>query len=307
MVRAVERTVAIGSTAIQVFSDNPTAWRRRAAPPADLPAFRVALAEHDVAPLVIHGPYLLNLASPDDPLWERSIATLAGEMRTAATWGAAFVNVHMGSHRGSGAEPGVDRIGTAVARVLAEVPPEPGGPLLVLENSAGGGDGIGGTPEELLAVLQSSLARGADPARIAFCLDTAHAWGAGFDLSRPSVADGLLDRFDALLGPGRLVLVHLNDSRAALGSHADRHEHIGAGRIGGAGMGYILRHPRLRDVPFILETPGMDEGMDAVNMARVRALLAGEPLPPLEPLEPMEPLPPMHGGARPATRRSRGT
>jgi deoxyribonuclease-4 len=287
MVRAVERSVEVGATAIQVFSDNPTAWRRRAAPPAELPAFRAGLARNDIAPLAVHGPYLLNLAGPDQQIWERSIVTLAQEMRMGAAYGAAFVNIHLGSHRGAGLDFGIERIGIAVSRALADAPSDPAGPLLVLENSAGGGDGIGGTAEELAAVLDAIAARAADASRIAFCLDTAHAWGAGYELSRPDETDRLLDRLDALLGRQRIVLVHFNDSRAGLGSHADRHEHVGAGRIGESGMGHILRHERLAEVPFILETPGMDEGMDAVNMDRVRALLSGDPLAPL--VDPVEP------------------
>jgi deoxyribonuclease-4 len=282
MVKAALRAAEVGANTIQVFSDNPSAWKRRAEPPAELGAFRAALAEHDIAPLAIHGPYLLNLAGPDETIWERSIDTLARELRAAAAYGASFVNIHLGSHRGSGVEVGIGRIGSAVEGVLAAVPPGPSGaPLLVLENSAGGGDGIGGTVEELAAVLDAIESRGGDGSRIAFCLDTAHAWGSGYELSRPEATDALLERLDILLGYGRIAMVHLNDSRAGLGSHADRHEHIGAGQIGGIGMGHILRHERLRGVPFYLETPGMDEGFDAVNMDRVRLLLQGEPLPPL--------------------------
>ena len=282
MVKAALRAAEVGANTIQVFSDNPSAWRRRTEPPAELGAFRSSLAEHDIAPLAIHGLYLLNLAGPDETIWERSIDALARELRAAAAYGASFVNIHLGSHRGSGVELGIGRIGSAVSRVLAAVPPgPPGAPLLVLENSAGGGDGIGGTVEELAAVLDAIESSGGDGSRVAFCLDVAHAWGAGYELSLPEATDYLLERLDALLGHGRIAMIHLNDSKAGLGSHADRHEHVGAGQIGEIGMGHIVRHERLRGVPFYLETPGMEEGFDAVNMDRVRLLLQGEPLPPL--------------------------
>lgn len=282
MVKAVVRAAEVGANTMQVFSDNPSSWRRRTEPPAELGAFRFSLAEHDIAPLAIHGLYLLNLAGPDEAIWERSIEALACELRAGAGYGSSFVNVHLGSHRGSGVEAGIAHIGDAVVRALAAATPGPGGgPLLVLENSAGGGDGIGGTVEELTAVLDAIGSRGGDTSRIAFCLDTAHAWGAGYELSRPEAIDGLLDRLDALLGQGRIAIIHLNDSKAGLGSHVDRHEHVGAGQIGEVGMGHILRHERLRGLPFYLETPGMDTGFDAVNMDRVRLLLRGEPLPSL--------------------------
>ena len=116
-----------------------------------------------------------------------------------------------------------------------------------------------------------------------FCLDTAHAWGAGYRLSDPDATDALLAAFDARLGIGRLRMVHLNDSKSELGSHTDRHEHVGAGQIGEAGMAHILRHPSLASVTYFIETPGMDEGYDAINIARARALAAGHPLEPLPP------------------------
>ena len=297
MVKAVDRARAIGATCLQVFADNPSAWRRRPAPPPDLPAFRARLVEDDILPLAVHGPYLLNLAASDETIWGRTIEALAAELRMAAAYGAAYLNVHIGSHRGHGTEIGVGRIAEAVRRVLAEVPPVaidplplpagfrplPGGPLLVLENSAGGGDGLGGTVEELAAIQAAIGDAGADTARVAFCLDTAHAWGAGYEISRPEQVERLLESLEAALGPGRIAMVHLNDSKAALGSHVDRHEHIGAGAIGPVGLRHILLHPSLSTVPFYLETPGMDESFDAVNMERVRAIVRGDPLPELLP------------------------
>ncbi len=283
MVKAVDRARAIGATCLQVFADNPSQWRRRAAPPADLPAFRQRLVEEDVLPLAVHGPYLLNLATADETIWSRTVETLIAELRMAAVYGAAFLNVHIGSHRGHGPEIGISRISAAVHMALDAVPNEDGAPLLVLEHSAGGGDGLGGTVEEL-AVIQDAIRRtGIDLRRVAFCLDTAHAWGAGYEISRPEEVDRLLGRLESELGPGRIAMVHLNDSKAGLGSHADRHAHVGAGEIGPIGLRHLVLHPALATVPFYLETPGMDEGYDAVNMERVRLMLAGEPLPELPP------------------------
>ena len=132
-------------------------------------------------------------------------------------------------------------------------------------------------------ILDAIGAAGVDTDRVGFCLDTAHAWGAGYEISQPEEVDRLLERLDSALGVSRIAMVHLNDSKAPLASHADRHEHIGAGTIGAAGLRRVLLHPALEDVPFYLETPGMDEGFDAINMERVRTILRGEPLPELPP------------------------
>jgi deoxyribonuclease-4 len=283
MVKAVERAHEIGADALQVFADNPTAWRRRAEPPREQPAFRTLLEKHGIRPVAIHAAYLVNLAGADPDLWERSIAILAHELRTGPGFLARYVNVHIGSHRGTGVEAGTARFADGVARVLAEVAGEPEPPMLVLENSAGGGFGIGATISELAGLAEAVAARNVEPARVGFCLDTAHAWGAGHDLSDPATTDGLLRDFDAAIGIERLVMVHLNDSKSELGSNTDRHEHLGAGRIGEAGMRHVLRHPMLAHATYFIETPGMDEGYDLINLRRARDLAAGRPLEPLPP------------------------
>jgi deoxyribonuclease-4 len=283
MLKAAERAAAIGATAMQVFSDNPTAWRRRAEPPAELAAFRSRLQELDIAPLTVHGPYLVNLAGADEAFWARSVETLVVDLAMAARYGARFLNIHVGSHRGAGATAGIARIAEGVAAVLGRTPPGDGTPRLVLENSAGGGDGVGGTIEELAGMLDAIARAGVDPRRIGFCLDTAHLWGAGYEVSRPEVVDRVIEDFDTRLGRDQLAMVHLNDSRSPLGSHSDRHEHVGAGLIGASGLGAFLSHERLRNVPFVAEPPGMDEGFDATNMDRIRLLIAGRPLPKLPP------------------------
>jgi deoxyribonuclease-4 len=288
MVKAADRARAIGATAIQIFADNPTAWRRKDAAPVEVEAFRGRLVEHDIAPLAVHGPYLVNLAGSDEAFWERSVSTLVRDLAMAATYGAAAVNIHIGSHTGSTAAEGIARLARGIATIFDRLDGQgPGGapgarwPRLVLENSAGGGDTVGSTVEDLARILEATVDAGIEPARMGFCLDMAHLWGAGHEVSRPDVLDSLLADFDARLGPDLLTMIHLNDSRALLGSRADRHQHIGAGLIGADGMRTILLHPRLRAVPTYFETPGMDEGYDAVNLDRIRLLLAGEPLPEL--------------------------
>lgn len=281
MVRAVDRAKEIGATAIQIFGDNPTAWRRRSEPPREQAAFRDRLREHDIRPVAIHAAYLVNLAGLDDGFFERSVAVLTNDLRSAPGFAADFVNVHTGSHRGAGVAAGTARIADGVTRVIAESEGGTGGPVLVLENSAGGGFGIGTTVEELADIAEAIASRGVPDDRVGFCLDTAHAWAAGYRLSDPDATDDLLGDFDARIGIGRLRMVHLNDSKSELGSHNDRHEHVGAGRIGEVGMAHLLRHPLLKRAAYYLETPGMDEGYDAINVARAIALANGRPLEPL--------------------------
>jgi deoxyribonuclease-4 len=278
MVKAADRAAEIGADALQVFSDNPTAWRRRASLPAELTGFKRRLEILGLGPLAIHASYLINLAGPDEEFHEKSVAVLAHELVTAQAYGAALVNVHIGSHRGTGAAAGAERVATTLARVFDAVGDRAPDPRISLENSAGGGFGLGSTVEELALVLAAVEARGVPRDRVRLCLDTAHLWSAGHDISGPERLDLVLDAFDAGIGLDRVAMIHLNDSRSELGSQTDRHQHIGAGRIGADGLAAVLRSPRLLHVPCYLETPGMDDGYDAVNIARCRDLLHGRPL-----------------------------
>ena len=269
---AARRARQIGATALQIFTDNPTAWRRRAEPPTQAPDFIAYLRRHDIVPVAIHASYLINLAGTAEPFAAQSRQRLAHELQRAPAYGAWLVNTHIGSHRGGGRESGLRRIVENVDAVFADSPSDV---TLVLENSSGGGDNLGSRLEDLAAILSAVEAEGAK--RLAFCLDTAHLWGAGYDISTESGATEVLDRFQELIGLDRLAMVHLNDSRSELASRNDRHEHIGAGRIGAEGLAAILRDPRLATgTTFMLETPGVDEGYDAVNMRRALKLFTGE-------------------------------
>jgi len=294
MVKAADRAGEIGASAIQIFSDNPTAWRRRPSLPDELPAFRERLAANDVWPIAIHAPYLVNLAGPEPAFFDQSVLVLVNELRVARAYGARFVNLHVGSHRGEGTAFGVARVAEGLARVIALADeqeagegsaddPAGGTPVLVLENGSGGGFGLGTNVEELGRLEQAITARGVSQDRYGYCLDAAHLWGAGHPINTAAGVDEVLASFDRTIGIHRLHMVHLNDSRSELGSRSDRHEHIGAGQIGAAGLGRLLVHPGLDHVVYYLETPGMEEGYDAVNLARAKALVAGEPLDALPP------------------------
>ena len=306
MRKAVDRATTIGAQSIQIFSDNPTAWRRRAEPSPEQAEFRARLAARDIRPVAIHASYLVNLPGPDDATYARSVGMLAGELARAWEYGASLVNVHIGSHRGSGVEVGLARLADGIGAALAsaakqlresvdeqvqagDAATESGPPIdmriarLVLENSAGGGGGLGTTVREMGLIADRLADRGISRGDVGFCLDTAHAWGAGIDMSDPDAIDAFLAEFDERVGIDRLALVHLNDTRSELGSRTDRHEHLGAGRIGPVGLGHVVRHPMLAHAPAIIETPGMDVGYDRVNLARARALLHGNQLRPLPP------------------------
>jgi deoxyribonuclease-4 len=241
------------------------------------------LVAHDIGPIAIHAPYLVNLAGPDETFFGRSIGVLAHDLRAAPGFAARFLNVHIGSHLGSGVDVGIARLAKGLRLALAEVDDGPDATMVVLENAAGGGYGLGRDVTELAAIADAIAARGIGPERVGFCLDTAHAWGSGINLADPIAADAFLADFDARIGLDRLVMIHLNDSKAELGSLHDRHEHVGAGRIGARGLAHLLGHPSLGHAAYFLETPGMDEGYDAVNMSRVRDLVAGRPLADLPP------------------------
>jgi deoxyribonuclease IV len=283
MVKAADRAAAIGASSLQVFTDNPAAWRRRPALPTELPAFRESLRAHGIAPLVVHAPYLVNLAGLEGEFRERSVELLAHELRIAQAWGASCLNVHVGSHRGAGVDDGIRRFAEGVAQGLAMVADDAPDVTLVIENGSGAGFGLGTTADQLAAIDTALVEQGVDRDRTAFCLDTAHLWGAGHAIDTPEGVDATLAKLHAMLGLGRVRLVHLNDSRAELGSHTDRHEHVGAGRIGGEGLARVLTHPGLAHVTYLLETPGMDDGYDAVNLQRARYLVEGLPLPDLPP------------------------
>ncbi len=283
LVRAADRAAAIGASAIQVFTDNPTSWRRRSSLPDDLDAFRERLAALDITPLSVHAPYLVNLATSDPETADRSVDLLVNELRVADAYGASFVNVHIGSHRGAGVDAGVTRLADGIRRVLDRLAGQAPGVTIVLENSAGNGFALGSTVEEL-AEIDAALDRaGVERDRVGFCLDTAHLWGAGYPIDAADGVDEVIAAFDGALGAARLRMVHLNDSRSERGSRSDRHEHIGGGRIGTAGLRRFLEHPAIGHVTYYLETPGMDDGYDAINIRRILDIAAGRPLPALPP------------------------
>lgn len=247
--QAVMTAAEIGCEAIQIFAANPNAWHSREIDLDLAERFRELTEKHSLHPVVVHTPYLLNLASPDSDIYAKSISALADSMRRADVLGASYVVTHIGSHRGSGLDRGIGRVCDAVSAVLGE---SSGNAVLLIENSAGGGDTIGSKFGELHAILDRL---GGYSDRLGVCLDTAHLWGAGYDVSGKAAVENVVMGFDSEVGLGWLKLVHLNDTRMELGSRRDRHANIGTGNIGEEGSRALLNCPALSLLTGIIETP----------------------------------------------------
>jgi deoxyribonuclease-4 len=258
---------------IQLWSRNPSAWRTVTHDPADVDRFRAGCAELDLGPVFVHGIYLMNFASPEDALWERSIDALIDQLRAGAALGAQAVIVHPGSGGTLEVEAALDRCARAVRVALHETDDVEGRPLVALETCAGGGRTIGRTYAELAGIVER-LDRDAG---VAIALDTAHLWGSGVDLASEEGLSSTLDELVTTCLAERVVAIHANDSKVPLGSRKDRHENIGRGMIGEAAFRRMLAHPLLRSRPWVLEVPGYDgQGPDALNLAALRWLAREE-------------------------------
>lgn len=261
---------------LQMFTAAPVQWARTAIREREGRRFAEELEQWDIAPHFVHAKYLLNLASPDRRLWRRGVMDLARELQAASRLGAAGVVVHLGSVGAHGAvADGVARVAEATSIALNRVPH---GPPLILENAAGQGNVVGARFEQIAAIIAASDCS----QRLRVCLDTAHAFAAGYQLHTARGLTRTLQEFDATVGLDRLVLVHVNDSLLPCGSGRDRHWHIGRGQIGREGMRRLVNHPLLVSLPYIMETPGT-EADDIANMRRIRRLLQPHHRPPLPP------------------------
>ena len=259
--RAVGRQLDIGGNCGQIFTHSPRVWRHTPIPDEDARRFHKESVENLQGPWVIHASYLVNLSTPNERLREKSLRSLQKEIDAAGSLGIPYVNVHLGAHTGAGEEQGLINAAGAIDQLSI-----PDDVTLLIETDAGSGTKLGGTFEHLAAIQEfTSL-------DVGFCLDTAHVFVAGYDLSTPQEVDSTVARFDDVVGLEQLKCIHLNDSTYALGSHRDVHAHIGKGHIGEAGMRRIVNHPGLQHLPFLLETPKETETSDIENIRRVQAL-----------------------------------
>jgi deoxyribonuclease-4 len=265
---AIDRIEAIGGEAVQVFTQSSRAWRPTNHDPANFDRFKERRAEAGVGGVFCHAIYLINLASPDDVLYEKSVASLLNTMEIACAIEADGVVFHVGSHLGAGFERGLERALPALEQALTRCTDTT---WLLIENSAGAGGTIGRSIEEL-AVLFERLDR---HPRVGICLDSCHLWVSGVDVTDPDALDGTLAEVDREIGLDRLRALHVNDAKDALGSNRDRHANIGEGLLGEK-LGVFLAHPRFQDLPALLEVPGRDgKGPDADEVGKLRKLYEG--------------------------------
>ena len=260
--KAVGRAQEIGAETIQIFASSPRAWAFKPLAENQIIAFREAIEEAGIRSTYIHGLYLVNIGGTPE-LVEKSIVALGQHMHAAGQIGAEGVIFHSGSHKGVGFDAVLDQAVEALSKVLAESPP---GVQLIIENCAGMGAQIGASFGEL-----GRLMKAVDHPQLKICLDTEHAFAAGYNIADPDGVESAMAEFEKEIGLDRLVVVHANDSKVELASGVDRHENIGDGHIGLTGFETIMAHPAFQNTPFLLEVPGEDKkGPDKANLDRLK-------------------------------------
>jgi deoxyribonuclease-4 len=267
--RVIENAQKTHCETIQVFSRNPRGWRHKAISTSEAKQFRENLAASDIAPCFIHLPYLPNLASVQEELYRKSIDSLCEELRRADLLHIPFLIIHVGNRGSLCEEEAITRVVKGINTSLHTVDNQV---MILLENTAGQGTEIGFNFTQLKKMFSAVEDKG----RIGICLDTAHAFAAGYDFSSKKGLDAVLSEFDRLIGLQHLHLLHLNDAKTPFGSRADRHWHIGEGYIGSQGFKHIVNHPLLDHLPGIMETPRKDLTDDLRNMRVIRGLVKKE-------------------------------
>ena len=264
--KTVGRAASIGAEAIQLFASSPRGWKFRPIPDEKSEAFKEKAAEAGIGSTFLHGSYLVNIGGKPE-LVEKSIGSLINHMDAAAQIGARGVIFHSGSHKGVGFDAVFEQATGALTQVLDNTDDDV---QLIIENCAGMGAQIGASFAEL-----GRLIKAVDSPRLTICLDTEHAFAAGYNIGDPQGLKDAMDEFDAEIGLNKLVVVHANDSKVEFGSGVDRHENIGEGYIGIEGFETIMAHPAFADVPFLLEVPGTNrKGPDKPNLDRLKDIRA---------------------------------
>jgi deoxyribonuclease-4 len=262
---AVDNQLEVGGNCGQIFTHSPQVWQDPDVDDEEAARFREGTAENLTGPWVIHSSYLVNLCTPKEDLREKSIDSMQREIDAADALDIEYVNVHLGAHTGAGVDGGLANAVSALDELSV-----PEGVTVLIESDAGSGTKLGDDFDHLARVLEES------DHDLEVCLDTAHLFAAGYDLSTATAVDETVAEFDDVVGLDALACLHLNDSKHACGTNKDEHAHIGEGEIGVEGMSRIVNHPDLREVPFVLETPTEDGKSFAWNIDRVRELREAE-------------------------------
>jgi len=264
---AIERARSINCTAMQIFVKNNMQWFARPLRREEIRAFLDHVQRGELLSIFAHANYLINLAATNPQFHANSIRALSEELIRADQLRLPFVVLHPGAHLDAGEEAGLEKVVESIDRVLAGLPKIK--TRIALETTAGQGSCLGNKFEQLAYIIKRVL----EPERLCVCLDTAHLFAAGYDITSEASMRKTLREFDRVIGRDRLVAVHLNDSKTARGSRVDRHEHIGKGRIGLDAFRFIMRDRRFRQVPKVLETPkGDDLREDVMNLKTLRGL-----------------------------------
>ena len=267
LVPSLQAGVDIGVTSIQIFTQSPRMWKPSVYSDEVLEAFREAAAAHPtISDTFCHATYLINLATPNPELFEKSLLSLTHNLSVGRKMGSAGVVLHTGSHMGAGFEAQLPQIAEAFLRALDEADPAPAGvpecPILI-ENTAGAGGTVGRSLEDIAAMIDAC---GGDE-RLGLCIDTQHLWASGFDFSTVAGANALVKEIEDRIGLERLKCFHLNDSKIELGGNKDRHANIDEGVIGKMGLAALMGHPAMPiDLPMILEVPGDGDGPRASDV-----------------------------------------
>ncbi|MBS7653670.1 MAG: deoxyribonuclease IV [Candidatus Bathyarchaeia archaeon] len=262
--KAVDRALTIGCNTLQMFTRNPRGWTARQLRDDEVEAFIIKVERNDVRPVFGHTPYLLNLASPKDEIYMKSIETLINEMNRCKRLKIPYLVTHLGSHLGYGVRIGLERVIKAIDKAFSVAGESV---MLLLENTAGTRNSVGGSFNDLQYIIERATYQD----KIGICFDTCHAFAAGYDLRTEENMEKVTRELGKTVGFTRLKLVHLNDSRGDLNSHIDRHEHIGLGKIGEKGFRNILRS-KFASLPLILETPKDSVRSDLENLVKVKEL-----------------------------------
>jgi len=267
---SVARAGKLGCNTMQIFSKNASTWREKILKKDEVESFKELLKNSNINPVFIHASYLINLASPSDDLYFKSINAFLEEMKRAdLLLTEPYLITHPGAHTGAGEEYGIQRIIRALNIILDKSADLGLKTMILLEDTAGSGTHLGYTFYQLKRMMEGAK----DRKRIGICFDTCHAFAAGYDLSHQEGIEQTLEEIDKYLGLEQLKAIHLNDSKFPLGSRKDRHMHIGKGYIGLEAFKMLVNHQYLKDLPFILETPKYDEKDDLNNINLVKTLV----------------------------------